>query len=410
MPYKTKLDAMDIRCSNSVAALAVLITGGVCAFFVPAASAGDRIEFSAPAVPLAVPQAEVEAKSPARFIGSPGGTGGFMGGGEMAAPSQYFVVKPKHREKDDWGLGPLLGDDPERHRDDDWFSSRTDSTQPTNSNKLNLKLGLNPNAADNAPQQRYDSGYDSVQNDARFGAQNGLDRDASRFGAKIGLGDDNSRFGSQMGFDRDRDKLGAQNETDREYSKFGAKNSMDKNNAKLSTKTGFDGNAKNGSERDYSKFGAQYGLDKEDGQSSGRFGRGFSNVGADLFSTKDFSHDASGTDGFGSLRSMPSASETRPFSGDGYGRTSNPWLGQDPTQSAAPPSYPGFSSLDNSQGRPADQPAGLGQASLRAWDPGASAVLPPRNYSNPEQINSSHFVAHALPATIPMPKRPGDPH
>ncbi len=402
---------MDIRCSNSVAVLTVLIAGGVCAFFVPAAYAGDRIDFSAPAVPLAIPTQEAEVKAPARLIGSPGGGGGFMGGGEMAAPSQYVVVKPKHKEKDDWGLGPLLGDDPERHRDDDWFSSRTDSTQPTNNNKLNLKQGLNPNAVGNSPQQRYDSGYEGVQNDARFGAQNGLDRDASRFGAKIGLGDDNSRFGSQMGFDRDRDKLGAQNETDREYSKFGARNSMDKSNAKPGTKTGFDGDAKNGLEKDYSKSGAQYGLDKEDGRLSVRFGGGFSSVGGDSFSTKDFSHDASGAEGFGTGRLMPSVSEARPFSGDAYeGRTSNPWLGQDPTQSAGPPSYPGSSFMDGTQARPADQPAGLGQVSLRAWDPGASAVLPPRNYSNPEQMSSSHFVAHVMPATIPMPKRPGDPH
>jgi hypothetical protein len=217
LPYKTKLDAMDIRCSNSVAVLAVLIAGGVCAFFAPAAYAGDRIEFSAPAVPLAVPQAEVEVKSPARFIGSPGAAGGFMGGGEMAAPSQYTIVKPKHKEKDDWGLEPLLGDDPERHRDDDWFSSRTDSTQPTNSNKLNLRQGLNPNVGGNTPQQRYDSEYEGVQNDARFGAPYGSDRDHSRFGANIGLGDDSSRLGAQMGFDRDREKLGMQNDKDRDY-------------------------------------------------------------------------------------------------------------------------------------------------------------------------------------------------
>jgi hypothetical protein len=375
LAYKTNLDDMDFGCSNSVAALAVLIGSGACAVLAPAACAGDRIDFSAPAIPLGVPQPEVEVKEPTRMIGSGGVGGGFMGGAEMAAPSQYFIVKPKSREKDAWGLDPLLGDDPDQRHADDWFTSQPDPTRVTNSNRLNTKQGLNPKDSGNQIQQRYGSGTDGDQNDSMFGAQSGWDRDNPMFGAKNGMDRDNPRFGAKNGMDRDNPR-------------FGAKNGMD---------------------RDYSKFGAQNGLDKDKARSSDGLGRGF--AGADDVSlwTKAFNHDAPGTDRFSFMRSMPSVSDAKPFSGGVYEeRMNNPWLGQDSAPPAAPPSYPGSTPLDDGQSRLTGEPAGGSPVSLRAWDSSASSVLPPRSFSKPEPL--PRVVAPNRPVTLSIPQRPGDPH
>jgi hypothetical protein len=429
LAYNTGLDDMDFRCSNPVAVLAVLIGSGACAFFAPAACAGDRIDFSAPAIPLSVPQPEVEAKKPVRTIGSSGVASGFMGGAEMAPSSQYYIVKPRKREMDTWGLEPLLGDDPDQRRADDWFNLRPDSTGATNSSRLNMKSGLNPNASGNTLQQRYDSGPDGGPNVSRFGLQDGLDRDNprfatqigldnenSRFGAQNGLDRDNSRFGAKNGLDRDNAKFGAQNGSDRDKSKFGAKNELDPDKSKFEAQNGLDPDkpklaAQNGLDRDYSKFDAQNGLDKDNAHSTDRFGRAFSSAGEDSFWTKDFSHDAAATDRFSPMRLVPSMSEAKPLSGGAYEeRMSNPWQAQDSAQMAAPPSYPDSTRLDDRQSRPFDQQFGGGQVSLRAWDPGASSVLPPRSFSNPEQIYNSRVVSHFAPATLPMPQRPGDPH
>jgi hypothetical protein len=342
---------MDFRCSNSVAALAVLIGSGACAFFAPAACAGDRIDFSAPAIPLGVPQPDAEVKEPTRMIGSGGAADGFMGGAEMAAPSQYFIVKPKSREKEAWGLDSLRDNDPDQRHADDWFTSRPDPTRVTNSNRLNMKQGLDPNASGNLLQQRYDSGLDGGQSESRFGARNGLDRDNSKFSAQNGL------------------------------------------------------------DRDYSKFGAKNGLDKDNARSSDRLGRGVFSADDDSLWTKAFSRDASGMDRFNSMRLRPSMSDAKPFSGGAYEeRMNNPWLGQDSAQTAAPPGYAGYTPLDDGQSRPTGEPAGESQVYLRAWDPSASRVLPSKNFSNPDQINTSHVVAPNRPVTIPMPQRPGDPH
>jgi hypothetical protein len=151
---------MDFCRSNSVAVLAVLLGGGACAFFAPAACAGDRIDFSAPAIPLGVPRPEVEVKVPKGMIGSRGITG-LMGSDAMAAPSQYFIVTPKTREKDVWDLDPILGDDPDQRGAGDSFTSRSDSARATNNNRL-MKQGLNPNSSENQIQQRYGSGSEWI--------------------------------------------------------------------------------------------------------------------------------------------------------------------------------------------------------------------------------------------------------
>jgi hypothetical protein len=362
--YNSKVDDMDFRFFNSVAALAVLMGSGACAFFAPAAWAGDRIDFSAPAIPLGVPQPDVEIKEPTKMLGRGDFANGFMGGAEMAAPAQYFIVKPKTREKDAWDLNPRLGDDPDQRHADDW--SRPDPSRVTNSNTLNMKQGSNPNASGNQLQQRYDSGFDGGQNASKFGAQNGVNGDNSRSDARNGL--------------------------DRDYSKYGAKNGLD---------------------RDYAKFRAQNGLDRDNARSFDRLGRLFSKADDDSFLTKSFSRDASGTDRFNAMRFTPSMSDGRVFNGGAFeDRMNTLGLGQDSGHPAVlPPFYAGHTPLDDVQSRQIGEQFGEGQMSFSAWEqPAASPVVPTRSFSNPDQINASRVVAPNPGVTLSIPQRPGDPH
>jgi len=335
------------------------------------------------------------------MIGSVGGGGGFMSGAEMAPPSQYYYVKPKSREKDNWGLEPLLGEDPDQRNNDDWFTSRPDPSRATNGNRLNLKHGLNPNAPGNQIQPRYGSGSDGAQNDSIMGGQNGFDGDNSKLGANNGMDRDNPRFGLKNGSERENSKFGLKNGSDRENSRFGARNGMDRDYAKVGAKNGFD--------REYPKFGAQHGLDKDNGRPGDLLGRGISSPDDLSLWTKAFSRDAAGMDRFSPMRSMPSMSDARTFNGGAYEeRMNNPWLGQDSASMAAPPSYPGFAPLDDGRAQPPGEQVGESQPSFGAWAPSAPAALPPRSFSNPEAL--SRGAAPNRPAILAMPQRPGDPH
>jgi hypothetical protein len=402
--YKGKLDDMDVRCSNSVAVLAVLIGSGAYALFAPVLRAGDRIDFSAPAIPLGVAKPEVEFKAPPGMIGLHRMDEGFAGGAEMSGPSEYYYpVKPKTKGDDTWGLEPLLGDDSDQRQKDDLFGEPSTSNRATNSNKVNLRPELNPNASGNPLRQKNDSSSESDQQNSRFGAQNGLDTDDPNKGRQIGLDPDKQKFSRQIGLDRDDLDSRRQNGMGGDDSKFGTKNPLDRNSAKIGARNGFD--------KDYSKLSTLYGSNKDAARSGDPSGRGFAGGVGDSFWAKDFGHDASAADRYSVRRWSPSASDGRAFGGSGIeDRMSNPWLGQETTQAPMPPSYPGFASPDAGQSQANDQPLGGSQVSLRAWDPGASTVLPPRNYSGPDQVNNSRFVSHDLPAIIPMPKRPGDPH
>jgi hypothetical protein len=381
---------MDFRCSNSVAALTVLMGSGVCFFFTPAACAGDRIDFSAPAIPMSIPQPEVETKDPVKMIGSGASSGGFMNGVEMAAPAQYYFVKPKTRDKNDWSLNPRLDSDPNQLDADDWSTSRPDPDRSTNNNNLNPKQGANPSTSSSLLQQRNESGLEGGQNTSRFGTQDGWDGDNARFGAQNGM--DRSRFGSKNG-------------QDRAYSQFGSKYNMDRDNSRFDSKYGTD--------RDHSRFDSQNGLDKDNARAGDSLGKGFSSIGENSFWTKAFGHDASGTDGLSAMRLMPSMADSKDFNASSFQeRMNNPELGPDSAHPAPlSPDWAGFTSPDNGQGRLTGDQLGEGQASLRAWEPfAASPSLPTRSFSNPEQFNASRVVAPNRPAILTMPQRPGDPH
>ncbi len=379
LAYKTDLEVMDVRCSNSVAALAVLMGGGVCALFAPTAWAGDRIEFSAPAIPLNVPRPEVEVKEPARMIGSANFAGSVIGNTVMASPSSYVLIRPKHKDNNDWSLDPRLDNDPSQRDNDDLFTGRQDSTRETNSNNFNAKQGMNPGAPGGMLQQRNDSALDGSDYDSRFGASNGLDRENSRFAAWSGADKDNPRFGSRNG-------------AEREQSRFDARNGLD-------------------GER--SKNGKQNGLEKDYARSSDLLNRGNSSANDDSFLTKVFGHEAPGMSRFDPTHPSASMSDPRTFSGGVFGdRMNEPGFAQDSARvPASAPGYTSFNPLDDSQSRQQfGEPGGEGQASFRAWEePAASANLPTRNFSSPDQANS-RVVAPTRGAILSMPSRPGDPH
>jgi hypothetical protein len=379
LAYKTVLVDMDVRCSNSVAALAVLMSSGVCALFSPAAWAGDRIEFSAPAVPLSVPRPEVEIKEPAKIIGSGVATEGMMDGALMPVSSEYVFVKPRNKDKDDWNLDPRLDNDPSRRDADDLFTESSNSTAETNRNNLNNKPGLNPGAPGNLLQQRSESALDGSQNDSKFGAWNGLDRDNSRFGAWSGSDRNISRLTGRNGFDKDDSKFDSRNGFDREHPKYGAQNETDK---------------------DYAR-------------SNDRFGATFSGGKDDSFLSKTFGRDAPGMSRLDPLQPTPSTSDAGTLSGGAFGQQMNDAeIGQDSAHTPAfDPGYSGFAPLDDGQSRQIGGLGGEGQVSFRAWEqPGVSAVPTARGFSNPDHVNNSRFAAPNRGAILPMPQRPGDPH
>ena len=409
--YKTTLDVMDSRCSNSAAVLAVLMGIGACALFAPESHAGDRIEFSAPAIPLSVPRPEVEIKQPARMIGSGAVNDGIMDSVGVAAPSGYILVKPKKKDKDDWSLDSRLDYDPDRRDFDDVYNDRLDSSRDstTNSNNLNAKQGMNPNAPGTLLQQKNESNLDDNQNDFRFGAWSGTDRDNARFNAWSGADKNNSRFGSRYGYDRNDSSYDSRTGFDRGRSKYGTQNESDKDYARSKDRLGGEGS----SER------LTGGLSNDrlpSGFSNDRLDSSFASGKDDSLLTRVFGHDASGMARFDPAQSTLSASDPKAFGGGLFGDSMNdPALGQDSTQRPpSAPGYAGFTPLDDGQSRQFGDPSGDGQASFRAWEQPAvgftSPDMPARGFSNPDQANNFRVVAPSRPAILAMPTRPGDPH
>jgi hypothetical protein len=175
---------MDYRCSSLVAGLALLI-GGSCAFLAPAARAGDRIDFSAPAIPLAIPQPEVESKEFQKAISSTIATDGPADDADMG-PQQITVTKSRAREKDPWDINPFRDDDADPRRSDNLFTARSEPNRLTNGISLNMQRGWEDNDSDRILLRRGDSKFETGPNASRFGAQNGLDQQSERQGDRFG--------------------------------------------------------------------------------------------------------------------------------------------------------------------------------------------------------------------------------
>jgi hypothetical protein len=158
---------MDSRCSNLVAALALLIATGGFALFAATARAGERIEFSAPAIPLA-----------------------------------------KHKEDNAWDLNPLPGDEQDPLSMDDLFNARPEPNRLTNSSNVNMQRAWDGKSSDGLLRQRDEYGRETGQYESKNGAY--ASKDAQ----------DNSRFDQKNGYDKDdaqqdRDQYGRETPKDK---------------------------------------------------------------------------------------------------------------------------------------------------------------------------------------------------
>ena len=178
---------MDYRCSSSVAGLVVLI-GGSCAFLAPAIHAGDRIDFSDPLIPLAIPRSDVEIKEPQKPISSISAAEGPNFDADFVPPQEFTVTKPRSRDKDPWNENPLQ-DNSDPRSTDDLFNARQQPNLLTNSALFKLQHSSDASDSDRMLLRKTDS---------KFGA----DQDASRMGARMGWDKDHGRDGDLFGQDR----------------------------------------------------------------------------------------------------------------------------------------------------------------------------------------------------------------
>ncbi len=200
---------MEFRCFSSVGALALLIGSVGCALLAPAARAGDRIEFSAPAIPLAVPQPDVEIKQSQEMTFSPGAAARLMDGANMPAPQQYIVGRPKSRERNSWAANSLRNDDPDQRNADDWLNSRPESNPLTNGSISEILRGADARNPGSLLQRRNDVGFEAGQNGSRLETQTRFDRDHSREGDVSGRGSSSDHEGSLWNKASDRDSSSA---------------------------------------------------------------------------------------------------------------------------------------------------------------------------------------------------------
>jgi hypothetical protein len=341
---------MNFRSSNSVAALALLMATEGCALFAPAAHAGDRLEFSTPAIPLAVPRPEVETKEPKKMTGSQDLSAGMAGATETAPQQQTLSAKSTSKDKYDLDANPILGKDQDKRDADDWFTARPEETpkQATNSSSSNMPHGWDAKASDGSFQRRNDGGFEAGQTASRFGSQIGSDR------YNVWDGDHK---------ERDSDRFGRNSE------RYGRETSSDKDGL--------------------------FWLKKYSQESSG----------TDRFNGARFTpfKDESGI--LGLVGGAHDSRVTMPVPVPGAATDSAHNM-------ALPPGFENYTPFDDSQNRQTGEQfgeqAGANQG-LRAWEPPPSSRLPARNSSNPGQTSRSQVGAPNRPVNLPFPKRPDSP-
>jgi len=367
---------MDFRSSNAVAALALLIASGCGALFAPAAGAGERLDFSTPAVPLAVPQPQVETKETKKVIASDGVAAGLMPEMEMS-PQEFTITKSKSKEKYEWDADsrlkdPLLGKDTILGKDedpldaDDWLSARNESGRATNNSRLKMPRGWDGKSSDGSLRRTNESGFRAGQNSSMFGAQIGFDAEKGRDGNR-----------DTLEFDRDAREINR----DRGVT---------------------DGN-RDGQEGDPITWdGDVYGRATSAGKDGSLWAR-------------SFSRDTSGTDGFNSSRFTPFMNEAGHFDIGVHEFRMND-LGSAAELANPPGAFPDnekYVPLPDSQSRQDGEQFGaqFGESmGPRAWEQPPSSPLPPRSDFNPIQNIPSRVEAPSRPVNLAFPKRPGDPY
>jgi hypothetical protein len=350
---------MDLRSSNSVAALALLIASGGVALSAPAVPAGERLEFSTPAFPLAVPHPDVEIKEPKKVIGSEEMAPGMMGGVNMGSQQQIVSTKPKSRDiydlnsedgygldsKDKYGLGskdkydlnsdPLLSEGQQKRDPYSWLNAGLEPGPMSNGVSSIMPREWDEKDSNRPLLRKNDSGFEAGQNPSRYGTQAGMERD------KAWDGDRNARNGERYGRDSADDKP---------YSFW--------------SKT----------------------LDRD-------------SSAADRFSTARFPTPKDEAVTFGFIANEPRKTEPLPAADSAH-------------NTELPAAFGNFTPFDNSQTRQIGEQfgdrAGANQE-FRAWEPPPPKAQPSRGSSSPVQNSWTRVVAPNRPVSLPFPKRPDSP-
>jgi hypothetical protein len=176
--------------SNSVVLAALLAGCGGAALIVPGVQAGQRIEFSAPAIPLSIPKVDNEPKEPDRDrMSIPSGLGaGNMGvaGMDMPRPMTIVIMPSKAKAKEGWESG-TSGDqgrnDPNAEL---WRSISTDGGLLTND--LGLRQEWDSSSGDRRSQRKGAFGTDNLRDTRQFGMQGESDRNGVRGENGLGRG------------------------------------------------------------------------------------------------------------------------------------------------------------------------------------------------------------------------------
>jgi hypothetical protein len=351
---------MDLRSSNSVAALALLIASGSIALSAPAVPAGERLEFSTPAIPLAVPHPDVEIKEHKKSTGSADMTAGVMGGVNLGSPQQIISTRSKSRDKydldskdefgldakDKYGLGsvdkydlgtdPLPGEGQDKRGANAWLNAGMEPNRVTNGVSLNMTREWGEKDSNGLLQKKNDSPFEAGQNA--------------------------SRFDSPIGFERERAWDSEHNTQDSE--RYGRDNSND---------------------RDSSFWG------KTPNRDSSVVGR--------------FNAEQSTSPQVDSVRFGFSAGEPR--------RT-EPLPEAESTHSLGlPPGFGNFTPFDDKQSRQIGEQFGEQTGAnpvLRAWEAPPPSRMPTRNGSIPGLNSATRVVAPNKPVNLPFPKRPDSPY
>jgi len=178
---------MDYRCSTWAAGLTLLI-GSSGALLAPATEAGDRIDFSAPAIPLDIPQPEVEIRESQKAIVATTGVNLPMTDSSyMDMPQQVTVSRPRFRDKSPWDDDVFQDDEKDPRNNDDLFTARPEPNRGTNGIGLSMQRVQDKSDSSRLLLRREDSGLETGREDSRFGDRKAAEKESGRDGDRLGL-------------------------------------------------------------------------------------------------------------------------------------------------------------------------------------------------------------------------------
>lgn len=196
LAYKSWLEGMEFRCSKAVAALILMMGANGGGFLAWPARAGDPIEFSAPAIPLAVPQPDVEIKEPAQTIGSLNAVGGGVLDPEEGFSTEVIVVRPRHKVSEPLEANPPREGEASQLTGDGWLTPQPETSHLANGSAVSAQRGEEAGAFGSILRRGGDSGLQGEKIGSRFGAQSDSIRenagDTDRFGRPTSNKEDDS--------------------------------------------------------------------------------------------------------------------------------------------------------------------------------------------------------------------------